>query len=296
MAALGTDQEWAYYRRELAAYRHEARRSSDLVRLMQVRLALSKVGKLACPRPIEVSVDLDSLGKVVLRSHTTDISVLSELVVSDTYRPLLDVVDGPIESIVDLGANTGLAARWFANQFPGARLVCVEPEPGNAATLRANLQPLVGAIAIEACVGGHRRRVALDTSGGEFAVTMKDTDDQESKLTDVITMHDVLEQSGLETIDLLKCDIEGAEQELFADCRSWIGRVGTIVIECHGDYGVDDLISDLAANGALYDIRRREPNPAFRNEVAILRRSNDHVPSPSGEGTAVDDEAPAGTR
>jgi FkbM family methyltransferase len=274
VAALGTDQEWAYYRQELAAYRREPRRASDLVRLMQVRLALSKLGRVACPKPVSVTVDLASLGPVVLRSHTTDISVLSELVVSDTYRPLLDVIDHPVDTIVDLGANTGLAARWLEHQFPGAQLVCVEPEPGNVATLRKNLAGIQRARVIEACVGGHRRQVALDTSGGEFAVTMVEARSEDLLLTDVITMEDVLDQAALSSIDLLKCDIEGAEAELFANCRSWLSKVRTIVIECHGVYGVDELMADLAMNGADYVVRRRDPNPAFDNEVAILSRAD----------------------
>jgi hypothetical protein len=37
----------------------------------------------------------------------------------------------------------------------------------------------------------------------------------------------------LESIDILKIDIEGAEKEVFADSTAWLGRVRAIIIELH---------------------------------------------------------------
>ena len=51
----------------------------------------------------------------------------------------------------------------------------------------------------------------------------------------------------------MKCDIEGAERELFARCRPWIHRVRNLLIEIHGDYTADVLLKDLIANGAFFD-------------------------------------------
>ena len=131
-------------------------------RLMRVRLSQSKIGPLVCPRPIVVQVALRSLGPgVMLRSHTTDISVLGEILVSRNYE-VAAIAAGNAKTIVDLGANTGLAARWLLERFPQARIVCVEPESGNLAVLMHNLAPYGDrARVIGACVGGHERRVAL---------------------------------------------------------------------------------------------------------------------------------------
>jgi len=272
LAALGTKQSWSYYRREFGVYRREVRTRRDLQSLLKVRLAQSKVGGIVCPRPTTVTVDLASLGVVSLRSHTTDISVLSELVVSGTYEPALAAIPGPVRTIVDLGSNTGLAARWFERAFPGAQVACVEPEPGNVDILRRNVAALTSPTVIAACVGGWRRRVTLDATRGEFMVTMSELDDEHVGTVDVVTMEDVLDQAGIGEVDLLKCDIEGAERELFASSQSWIGRIDTIVVECHGDYRAADLVADLADNGAVYEVWQLDPNPAFDNEVAVLQR------------------------
>jgi len=43
----------------------------------------------------------------------------------------------------------------------------------------------------------------------------------------------LLEIIGEDYVDLLKLDIEGAEREVFRHSKSWIERVGTIVLELH---------------------------------------------------------------
>ena len=35
----------------------------------------------------------------------------------------------------------------------------------------------------------------------------------------------LLRDAAFDEIDLMKCDIEGAESDLFRDCHGWIGRV-----------------------------------------------------------------------
>lgn len=44
------------------------------------------------------------------------------------------------KAILDLGANTGLTALFFARKYPTAKLACVEPVPGNLALLRTNME------------------------------------------------------------------------------------------------------------------------------------------------------------
>jgi hypothetical protein len=46
-------------------------------------------------------------------------------------------------------------------------------------------------------------------------------------------------------VDLLKCDIEGAESEVFSNCCSWIGLIKNLVAEIHPPYTTQALLSDL---------------------------------------------------
>ncbi len=48
-----------------------------------------------------------------------------------------------------------------------------------------------------------------------------------------LTILDVMERFGLDHIDLLKLDVEGAEAEILAASAPWIDRVEMIVAELH---------------------------------------------------------------
>ena len=243
-------------------------------RVMQVRLSQSSVGRWVCPDPIVPEVDLKELGPGIrIRSHTTDISVLGELTSGRSYEAASRCLprSGHGTTIVDLGANTGLAARWLQQQCPGARLVCVEPEAGNVEVLRHNIGTAEPAgVVFPVCVGGTERTVSLDTANGEFAFAM--SDDPAGEI-DVWTFEHVLDQAQVDVIDLLKCDIEGAEVELFADCAPWIHRVRAAVVECHDDFKVDDLLRVLEANGARMHVVAHEEMEGFPCELVTLVRS-----------------------
>lgn len=234
----------AAYARTLAGFVLEARSPLSFWRLLRIRLSQSKLGWLVCPSPITVKVNVRSMGLVELRSHTTDITVFDELVRGQQYGPALEYAH-KVRVIVDLGANTGLAARWLLRRYPDARLAAVEPEAGNVAVLRRNLAGLDGTV-IEACVGAQERRVALK---GDRADGFRMVDDPEGAIR-VVTMETVLMALGRDEVDLLKVDIEGAERELFDNCGSWIGRIRAAIVECHLPYTADDFLAALRRNGA----------------------------------------------
>jgi FkbM family methyltransferase len=228
------------------AYARESRTPRDFLRLLRVRLSQSKLGPLVCPRRITVEVDLRTVGSSTwLRSHTTDVAVLGEVLEARSYDPFARAAAGDVRTIVDLGANTGLAARWLLERFPSARLVAVEPHPGNVAVLKQNLRTYGDrAKVVAACIGASERRVALAgtredgyrivENGGEIPV---------------VTMETVFSGLGGRRIDMLKVDIEGSEEELFADCSSWIERVGLVSVECHHPFSGEALLSRLAESG-----------------------------------------------
>jgi FkbM family methyltransferase len=173
------------------------------------------------------------------------------------------------ETIVDLGANTGLAARWLLERLPHARVVSVEPEPGNAALLRRNLEKYANrARVIEACIGGWERRVALIGSvGNEFGYAMVE---EQNGSIDVVTMNRVLDELASDQIDLLKCDIEGAEQELFENGSEWLAKIHIMHVECHGKFTAQRLLDTLAEKGVTTRELEFESTPQFGCEQIVL--------------------------
>jgi FkbM family methyltransferase len=176
---------------------------------------------------------------------------------------------------VDLGANIGLTYRWWSARYPDARVVCVEPDPGNLASLRANVRSAGGECEIiDACVGGHARRARLlGTYGGDWGFRLADVSDPEDADTDVVTMEQILGRSSIDKIDLLKCDIEGAESEVFDDCASWINRVDHAVVETHAEaMTTGELLTSLSRNGGNFEVVHIASDPDLGRDTVTLRR------------------------
>lgn len=257
--------QWTH---EVVRYAAETRSVRGMARLMKIRLALSRAGRWACSQPCVRDVAVRSLGgHVRLRSHTSDISVLNELIVSNGYGPTAELIPPPA-TILDLGANTGLAARWFLHCWPDARMTAVEPEPGNVEVLKANLTGTSSQV-LAVAAGGWERQAVMSTRNREFAYTIMDPHGEGAVQVPVVTMATIMERAGMTEIGLLKADIEGAEAELFADCTGWIQQVRALVVECHNGYTAEDLLADCRRGGAEFQLLDLDVKPEWGFEVAI---------------------------
>lgn len=204
-------------------------------------------------------------GALYVRLGTTDFIVVDEVFMNGEYAQLLASDLGEIKQVLDLGANVGFSIRLWQERFRDARIVAVEPDPGNVEVCRRNVAagPAPNLVTvIQACVAGTARHVALDRSRGEYAFSMTDLasdgNQQGDAIVEAVTVPQVLRDgSVLGPIDLLKCDIEGAEKEVFAQCRDWIGRVNYMVVELHQPYQPEQFFADLTTNGADFEVLSR---------------------------------------
>ena len=77
-------------------------------------------------RKMEVATGVPGvLHPVRLRVRTTDIGMCHEILIKRSYRN--DLPAAP-EVIIDAGANIGLTSIFFANEYPNARIIAIEPE------------------------------------------------------------------------------------------------------------------------------------------------------------------------
>ena len=136
--------------------------------------------------------------------------------------------------ILDCGANVGLASLFFHRLYPQARITAFEADPALFAILTTNLRAN-GAVGIET------RHVALWTSTGTLTFQCEGSDsgmigslpgaiDGTSTTVPSLRLRDVIDE-GL--VDLLKLDIEGAEDAVLADCEPVLHRVKAIVMDLH---------------------------------------------------------------
>jgi FkbM family methyltransferase len=125
--------------------------------------------------------------------------------------------------------------------MPLAHVVAVEAAADNAALLRRNLEAFADRTTIiEGAVAAHGGIGRFRAAGHSWQRGLAD-DPGMPGTVDVrcLTMPDVMAQAGIDRIDLLKVDIEGAEAMLFEGGPSWLSAVGMIVIEVHEPYSLE---------------------------------------------------------
>jgi FkbM family methyltransferase len=144
-----------------------------------------------------------------------------------------DIVKGgatPI--IVDAGANVGAGAMWFAKQFPLAHVFAIEPDAGNAELCRVNTRSIPNVTVVEAAIGSERGCVSLSNPLKQnWAIqTKRDTDGG----IRIVTVADLAARiQGPRRIFVVKVDIEGFEDDLFAANTEWLDEVDVVIIEPH---------------------------------------------------------------
>lgn len=177
----------------------------------------------------------------MLRRHGSDRYTFKEIVVEEVYQKALSRLSFEVKTIIDLGANIGLASLYFLHAFPSAQLFAVEANPDTFKVLMANLDTQI--------LGGRVRllNAAVWHSYAQLAGQCALSDHHFSRFhvyeskqavparIEGIPMRAVLERAAFATIDLLKVDIEGGEAALFQRDQGWLRAVNSIAIEFHGD-------------------------------------------------------------
>jgi FkbM family methyltransferase len=180
-------------------------------------------------------------GTLVLREDASDLWTFREIVEWDVYRPVFEYVRAA-QTVVDLGANIGLASLCFAARWPGCRIIAVEPNAGTFAVLKQNLAALVKrgrCEVVRAAIWSRETSLVEDSSvprryfNGFRVAEATSNDDASVERYPGISMLTLMQRYAIGEIDLLKIDIEGTETELFRGDVSWLTRIGAIAIEFH---------------------------------------------------------------
>ena len=172
------------------------------------------------------------LGPEVFPVHLrtrTELDVLREIGLDDEYR-LSDPV--PAETIVDLGAHIGLATLRMLAVRPGARVLAVEADPKLIPRLRQNVKGLPVTV-IHAAICAHTGEQEFFRSDiSSWGNSLDRTSPHQIPVqVPALSIEDLLDSQGIEQVDLLKLDIEGAEWGMFEDGVP--AQISAIVGEIH---------------------------------------------------------------
>ncbi|WZO99468.1 FkbM family methyltransferase [Isosphaeraceae bacterium EP7] len=178
-----------------------------------------------------------------MRVGTSDLHVFYQLFVMKEYDFDMGIDRDQVRLIVDCGANVGYTSVFMLNKFPNARVIAIEPDPDNLEVCRKNLAPYGSRVeVIRAGVWSHETNLKLVRPEGrdfEWGIQVKEAAPGEPADLFATSIPAILERSGASTIDLLKVDIEGSEEVVFAKDWGWLDHVKTIAIELHGQKRAD---------------------------------------------------------
>lgn len=170
---------------------------------------------------------------VYIRNQVYDQSTFQQIFVNQEYNFEYD--DKP-SRIIDAGANIGLAAVYFANRFPSARIICFEPESENFLLLQKNTAPYSNITAVQAGIWSKSSFLKIHDHGlGNWGFTVEECEAAEPGSLRAVSLPDMMKEYQFDTVDIIKMDIEGSEKEVLeADNHvQWLSNCKLLVIELH---------------------------------------------------------------
>lgn len=210
-------------------------------------LARIRDGEAGSEPPIPVAFG-NLLHPIFLRPGTLDVVTVIDNIVREEYgRGLPSEASG---WMIDAGAYIGDTAAYFLSRYPGLKVIALEPNPESHAMAVRNLRPYgERAIVLRQGLWGadETLRYGGDSTGGSIR--------DEGLEIDCVSVPTLMDRFSIPFLRILKIDIEGAEESVFAARPEvWLRRVGLLLLEVHGPSAERVVAESLEANG--FDTRK----------------------------------------
>lgn len=198
--------------------------------------------------------------KTSYRFNRGDLQSLREVFLEEVYACDLPF---PLRSILDLGANIGLASLWFTKRGKTSQpqldselfVLAVEPDFKNAAVAEVNFRDNnVPGEVVRAAVGQISGEAWFETrvESNLGHVSMECVDGTEIRVP-VVGVRELLDRFPEGRVDLVKMDIEGGEEELLSRDTDWLARVNALIVEWHDDRADSiPLIRNVESEGFVH--------------------------------------------
>jgi FkbM family methyltransferase len=194
-------------------------------------------------------------GKVILVREFWSMFLFDEIFMANCYEAPQLLKCGPFDTIIDIGANIGLFTLRSKQLWPNARVIAIEPHPGNFEHLQEHLRlnRIEDVFSLAEGIADKCGCLDLYLAGRNIAGhSMFNTKNSTSISVPVTTLEDVLERAGVSGGKLLlKVDCEGCELPLLANLdQATANRITCIIFEPdHVLYNVDELCEKLQRLG-----------------------------------------------
>ena len=223
-------------------------------------------------------VDINVLGekrKIYMRTGTSDVHLFYEILFrkkkSEYFSEFLPSGE-KIHTILDIGANIGVASVYFKQIYPHARLFCFEPMFQNFDMLKKNVFGYSDVDIHQVVLSSEDATIEMiaspssDNKGGWSIFQRGATDEEERVLVEGYHAGRYLDKLGVSSPDLIKIDTEGAEKKILMSLHDYqLENVKYIVGELHGERDFE-LLDWLEQKG--FDIEMKK---SFNKSLFIFK-------------------------
>lgn len=177
--------------------------------------------------------------------------------------------------IYDCGANVGTSCSYFKRIYPKCTIKAFEADPKIARYLKENLNAngLNDVEVIDKAVWVNDSGVKLNIEGADGSSIYAEGEKQK---VGSIRLKNLLEKE--ERIDMLKMDIEGAENDVILDCGNSLKIVNNIFIEYHSYTNSQQKLSELLNVLEQNNFRCFIRNDSSRN-TPLINKTNKSNPA-----------------
>ncbi len=247
----------------------------------QIKLALKMLARSGSPRFVRDHFAGKPGGELAaFRWRGTDVfyrpgssdsgliySILLKRGAKSEYSPPREFTQAPqtVRTILDIGANVGVSCAYLRKCFPEAHIHAFEPAPSNVAVLRRNAASLGNMTVHGFALGDADGELELFDSDnpsnfGGFSAHGVGIDPSRSTRVQVRRTDTALAELGVDRVDLIKIDTEGAEWEILSAMNpAMLASARLIMGELHGrrDFALLDLLQPHFNIGMHKNIRSR---------------------------------------
>lgn len=200
-------------------------------RIKGIKLFL--LGKISESRIIEVKHPKIK-NSIYLRLNESAIATLMRVFIHEEYNQEIAIVP---KIIIDAGAYNGLTSIFYAEKYPKAKIIAIEPELSNFMILKKNVSMYSNITPINKALWSKNTNLdIIDRGTGNWGFKVENSEDvtkEKKGHTEGLTLEEIIKSHEIDYIDILKIDIEGAEREVFQTANVWVNSVGMIAIELH---------------------------------------------------------------
>jgi FkbM family methyltransferase len=190
-------------------------------------------------------------GTLILRNCLSDIEAVNTVMCFHAYKK--NVYLEQCKSIIDLGANIGMATKYFRANLPNAKIVAIEPSEQNANIFKENLSSELNAgvvTLVQAAVGvadGIGGLILSNNRFDSFQISENYASEKSTVAVQIVSMKRLA--SNCEQPIGVKMDIEGSEVGLLEGRDCWIKEIGYLMIEFHDNEQENHWLKTLQSEG-----------------------------------------------